>query len=185
MYRVRFGAPWAGRQGVLIGDGYGTSVGCLLGCTCREECHCPGVMFALAKRRHAGVMRMTTVTFRDETVTGRRLEELAIADLPETMTVRELVRLRVREEVARHNARPSPHFRGLVQPDDAEIELNGYRLRTPRRLEWERQAAIAERAFARNGCSSATGTAGSRARPRRCCSTLRPASAGVPGSWSI
>jgi hypothetical protein len=40
---------------------------------------------------------LTTVTFRDETVTGRRLEELAIADLPETMTVRELVRLRVRE----------------------------------------------------------------------------------------
>jgi hypothetical protein len=94
---------------------------------------------------------LTTVTFRDETVTGRRLEELAIADLPETMTVRELVRLRVREEVARYNARPSHHFRGLVRPDDAEIELNGYRLRTPRRLEWEQQAVIAERAFARNG----------------------------------
>jgi hypothetical protein len=94
---------------------------------------------------------LATVTFRDETVTGRRLEELAIADLPETMTVRELVRLRVREEVARHNARPSHHFRGLVRPDDAEIELNGYRLRSARRLDWERQAEIAERAFARNG----------------------------------
>jgi len=91
------------------------------------------------------------VTFRDETATGRELEETTIADLPETMTVRELVRLRVREEVARYNARPSHHFRGLVQPDDAEIELNGYRLRTPRRLEWERQAEIAERAFVRNG----------------------------------
>lgn len=94
---------------------------------------------------------MATVTFRDETATGRRFEELAIADLPESMTVRELVRLWVREEVARFNATPSHHFRGLVQPDDAEIELNGYRLRTPRRLEWERQAAIAERAFSRNG----------------------------------
>lgn len=94
---------------------------------------------------------MATVTFRDETATGRWLEELAIADLPETMSVRELVRLRVREEVARFNARPSHHFRGLVQPDDAEIELDGYRLRTPRRLEWQRQAAIAERAFSRNG----------------------------------
>ncbi len=94
---------------------------------------------------------MATVTFRDETATGRRFEELAIADLPESMTVRELVRLRVREEVARFNATPSHHFRGLVQPDDAEIELNGYRLRTPRRLDWERQADIAERAFVRNG----------------------------------
>jgi len=94
---------------------------------------------------------LATVTFRDETATGQRLEELAIADLPETMTVRELVRLRVREEVARFNARPSQHFHGLVQPDDAKIELNGYRLRTPRRLDWERQADIAERAFVRNG----------------------------------
>lgn len=91
------------------------------------------------------------MTFRDETATGRPLEELALADLPEVMTVRELVRLRVREEVARHNAQPSHHFRGLVRPDDAEVELNGYRLRTARRLDWERQADVAERAFARNG----------------------------------
>lgn len=94
---------------------------------------------------------MATVTFRDETATGRRLEEFSIPDLPETMTVRELVRLRVREEVARYNARPSHHFNGLVRPDDAEVELNGYRLRAPRRLDWERQADIAERAFSRNG----------------------------------
>jgi hypothetical protein len=93
---------------------------------------------------------MATVTFRDETATGRRLDELAIPDLPQVMTVRELMRLRVREEVARYNAQPSHHFRGLVRPDDAEVELNGYHLRTPRRLDWKRQADIAERAFARN-----------------------------------
>nr|BFE78471.1 hypothetical protein GCM10020093_010720 [Planobispora longispora] len=84
-------------------------------------------------------------------MTGRALEEFSLPDLPERISARELVRLRVREEVARHNAAPSHHFRGLVKPTDAEAELNGYRLRTARRLDWERQADAAEAAFARNG----------------------------------
>ncbi|MEU8246814.1 hypothetical protein [Nonomuraea sp. NPDC048916] len=94
---------------------------------------------------------MALVTFRDETATGRTLEEFSLPDLPERISARELVRLRVREEVARHNAAPSAHFRGLVKPTDAEAELNGYRMRTTRRLDWERQADAAEAAFARNG----------------------------------
>jgi hypothetical protein len=94
---------------------------------------------------------MATVSFRDETATGKPLTEWEVAGLPERMTVRELIRLRVREEVARHNARPSNRFNGLVRPDDAETELNGYRLREPRRIDWERQAEIAERAFLANG----------------------------------
>ncbi|MFJ9865671.1 hypothetical protein [Streptomyces sp. NPDC101165] len=94
---------------------------------------------------------MATVTFRDETATGKPVTEWQVAGLPERMTVRELIRLRVREEVARHNARPSDRFNGLVRPDDAETELNGYRLREARRIDWERQAEIAERAFLANG----------------------------------
>ncbi|MEU7060267.1 hypothetical protein [Streptomyces sp. NPDC046197] len=94
---------------------------------------------------------MATVTFRDETATGKPLTEWEVAGLPERMTVRELIRLRVREEVARHNARPSDRFNGLVRADDAETELNGYRLREPRRINWERQAEIAEHAFLANG----------------------------------
>jgi hypothetical protein len=94
---------------------------------------------------------MTTVTFRDETATGRPVTAWQVTGLPERMTVRELITLRVREEVARHNARPSDRFQGLVRPDDAEAELNGYRLREPRRIDWERQAEIAERAFLANG----------------------------------
>jgi hypothetical protein len=94
---------------------------------------------------------MATVTFRDETATGRPLTEWAVTGQPERMTVRELIRLRVREEVTRYNAGPGSHFNGLVRPDDAESELNGYRLREPRRIDWERQAEIAERAFLSNG----------------------------------
>ncbi|MEV4358701.1 hypothetical protein AB0L65_49590 [Nonomuraea sp. NPDC052116] len=94
---------------------------------------------------------MASVTFRDETATGRALEEFSVPELPERISARELVRLRVREEVARYNASPSHHFRGLVKPTDAEAELNGYRMRSARRLDWEKQADTAEAAFARNG----------------------------------
>ncbi|GAA0911916.1 hypothetical protein [Nonomuraea longicatena] len=94
---------------------------------------------------------MASVVLRDETATGRALEEYSLPGLPERISARELVRLRVREEVARYNAAPSHHFNGLVRPTDAEIELNGYRLRTPRTLDWRKQADAAEAAFARNG----------------------------------
>ncbi|MBF8191556.1 hypothetical protein ITP53_38850 [Nonomuraea sp. K274] len=94
---------------------------------------------------------MATVTFRDEGATGKPLDEFTLPDLPERISARELVRLRVREEVARHNAAPTSRFRGLVRPVDAEVELNGYRMGAARRIDWERQADIAERAFQRNG----------------------------------
>jgi hypothetical protein len=94
---------------------------------------------------------MATVTFRDETATGKPVTEFEVAGLPARMTVRELIRLRVREEVARHNARPSDRFNGLIRPDGTEAELNGYRFREPRRIDWERQTEIAERAFLSNG----------------------------------
>ncbi|HEU5025290.1 MAG TPA: hypothetical protein VFV01_10280 [Spirillospora sp.] len=94
---------------------------------------------------------MTAVTFRDETATGTPVAAFEVGGLPARMTVRALIRLRVREEVARYNARPSTRFNGLVRPDDAETELNGYRMRDRRRIDWERQAEIAERAFLGNG----------------------------------
>ncbi|WP_151771263.1 hypothetical protein [Streptomyces abyssomicinicus] len=94
---------------------------------------------------------MATVTFRDETATGRPVTAWQVTGLPERMTVRELITLRIREEVTRHNARPSDRFTGLVRPDDAETDRDGHRLREPRRIDWRRQAEIAERAFLANG----------------------------------
>ena len=94
---------------------------------------------------------MATVTFRDQTATGRDLRSFDLPDVPDSLTVRELVRLRVREEVARYNAAPTGHFAGLVRPADAAETPSGYRLGTARRLDWEEQADIACRAFERNG----------------------------------
>ncbi|MEU5907071.1 hypothetical protein ABZ780_22210 [Micromonospora sp. NPDC047467] len=71
--------------------------------------------------------------------------------MPERITARELVRLRVREEVTRFNADQAEVFRGPARPTDAEATLNGYRVGRGRRLDWERQADAACTAFARNG----------------------------------
>ena len=94
---------------------------------------------------------MATLVVHDETATGRPVSQISLPDLPATITVRELVRLRVREEVARHNALPQAVFAGLVRPLEAEVVANGYRLKSPRRLDWEKQADIAVDAFGRNG----------------------------------
>lgn len=94
---------------------------------------------------------MATVTVRDETATGRAIDQWPLAGLPERISARDLVRLRVREEVARFNADRTDLFRGLVRPTDAEATGNGYRVGQGRRLDWERQADAACAAFVRNG----------------------------------
>lgn len=88
---------------------------------------------------------------KDESATGKERGRILLDDVPSAVSVRDLVRFRVREEVARHNSQPAPVFRGLVQPTDSEVELNGYRLREPRKLDWEKQADVAVKAFAKNG----------------------------------
>ncbi len=86
----------------------------------------------------------------DATATGKETARLLLEGLPSPLTLRDLIRFRVREEVARHNASPAPRFNGLVQPSDAEAHLNGYVLPRTRRLDWEVQADAAIRAFERN-----------------------------------
>ncbi|MEY9210616.1 hypothetical protein NI17_014505 [Thermobifida halotolerans] len=93
---------------------------------------------------------MARAFFRDESPMGDRLDTFALDDLPDRTTVRELVRLRVREEVERHNARRPAVFRGLVQPGPVEAELNGTSRRR-RHVDCGRQVEAAERAFQRNG----------------------------------
>jgi hypothetical protein len=92
-----------------------------------------------------------TVTVRDETSPGKVAGTLTLEEIPAALTLRDLIRTRVREEVARANAAPGRELRTLVEPVDAERTLNGYRLREPRRLDWEKQAEVAVEAFGRNG----------------------------------
>jgi hypothetical protein len=91
------------------------------------------------------------VTIADETASGRETARMLLDDVPRPVLLRDLIRHRVREEVARFNARPGPRFNGLVQPTGSESTLNGYALRHPRRLDPEAQAEAALEAFTRNG----------------------------------
>jgi len=91
------------------------------------------------------------VTIADATASGRETARLLLDDVPSPILLRDLIRHRVREEVARFNARPGGCFNGLVQPSDSEATLNGYALRRQRRLDWEAQAETALDAFVRNG----------------------------------
>ena len=91
------------------------------------------------------------VTVIDQKVGGRESGSLKLTGLDSGTTLRDLIRTRVREEVAQYNAGPTERFNGLVQPVGAEETVNGYRLSEPRRLNWEEQADAAENAFHRNG----------------------------------
>jgi hypothetical protein len=94
-----------------------------------------------------------TVSIRDQAGARATAEPAFELDVPAEVTLRDLIRTRVREEVAKANAAidNGKAFRTLVQPTEAEATLNGYRLRKGKTIDWRRQADKAEDAFARNG----------------------------------
>jgi hypothetical protein len=94
---------------------------------------------------------MATVVFVDETTAGERSEAWHLEIFEETLTLREVIRRRVFQEVAEHNAGAGSLFRGLVQPSGAERTLNGYRMSAPRRIDADEQFGRALEAFRRNG----------------------------------
>jgi hypothetical protein len=92
-----------------------------------------------------------TVRVRDEATSGQEASELSLDFLTERVTVRELIRGRVYQEVSEYNASLSGPFRGLVQPTEVERTLNGRRLAPRRRIDWEQQYERALKAFQTNG----------------------------------
>lgn len=93
----------------------------------------------------------TTLTVCDEELTGKKLNEFTLELPAERLTVRELIRSRVYQEVKDHNDQGNPtEFHGLVQPTDAEQTLNGFRLKKPRQIDWKEQFEKAIEAFESN-----------------------------------
>jgi hypothetical protein len=92
-----------------------------------------------------------TVTIKDETGAGRVMGAMTVDGVDPRITLRDLVRTRVREEVARFNAQASCLFTGLVMPEGAEPGPEGFRMAETRRIDWEQQADKAIDAFGHNG----------------------------------
>lgn len=89
-----------------------------------------------------------TLTIRDEELTGRTANELTVDFLTEHITVRELIRGRIYQEVSDHNAKPHPtEFRGLIQPSDAQTAPGGYRGNHRHPIDWKQQFEKAVAAF--------------------------------------
>lgn len=93
----------------------------------------------------------TTLTIRDQTTLDPTGYEFTLDLLTERISVRELIRSRVYQEVQDYHTRQPEYYRGLVQPTDAETTLNGYKLHKARRIDWEKQFETAVESFQHNG----------------------------------
>ena len=118
------------------------------------------------ERSHAGILTLEywqqlerihdtwsmplTLPILDETTAGERRSAGSLQFDTATVTLREIIRLRVQQEVERLNRADSEVFQGLVQPEETEQILNGVRERRPF-LHWEKQYAKAVTAFNANG----------------------------------
>lgn len=100
-----------------------------------------------------------TLTVQDQTTAGTVTDSIRLEFLTERITVRELIRSRVYQEVQDHNlnlSRPGAEaahvqaFRGLVQPAPIEAQLNATTPRRPRQIDWKTQFDIALKAFEQN-----------------------------------
>ena len=94
---------------------------------------------------------MGFVTILDKAASGEKSGTRRLNVATDKVSLRELIRQRIREEVEEFNRDKSDVFCGLIQPTDTERVLNGYRLKARRELSWENQYAKALEAFENNG----------------------------------
>lgn len=91
-----------------------------------------------------------TLTIRDESLNGDPLREWELELAAEKISVRELIRSRVYQEVQDYNVKHGQVYHGLVQPEDAEKTLNGWKITKPRLLDWKKQFERAVEGFESN-----------------------------------
>jgi DNA-binding PucR family transcriptional regulator len=89
----------------------------------------------------------STLTIHDETTSGRKTHTFTLDCLTVTLSVRELIRARIYQEVHDYNHGVCQYFRGLVAPTESEPTAEGYKLRQGRRIDWQQQFERALEAF--------------------------------------
>src|SRR5215216_2027035 len=96
---------------------------------------------------------LTKLLIRDETTAslGKAEHIFTVHISGEKISIRELIRQRVTQEVEEFNNRQPAVFRMLVQPNDTERTLNGFKFHRPRRVDPVTQYKKAMEAFEGNG----------------------------------
>lgn len=96
---------------------------------------------------------MPTLVVCDETTGGARGEKISLEFPTERITVRELIRERVYQEVQDYMLKRATNggvFKGLVRPDESEQTAQGYRVKGGREIDWKVQFARACAAYEAN-----------------------------------
>ena len=96
---------------------------------------------------------LTKLLIRDETTAslGKTEHTFTVHVSGEKISIRELIRQRVTQEVQEFNSRQPAVFRMLVQPNEAERTLNGFKFHKPRLVDPITQYEKAIEAFEGNG----------------------------------
>ena len=96
---------------------------------------------------------LTKLVIRDETTAslGKAEHTFTVHVSGEKISIRELIRQRVTQEVEEFNSRQPAVFRMLVQPSDTERTLNGFKFHKPRLIDPISQYEKALEAFEGNG----------------------------------
>ena len=96
---------------------------------------------------------LTKILIRDETTAslGKTEHTFTVHVSGEKISIRELIRQRVTQEVEEFNSRQPAVFRMLVQPSDTERTLNGFKFHKPRLVDPITQYEKALEAFEGNG----------------------------------
>jgi hypothetical protein len=92
-----------------------------------------------------------TIRIFDAPLHGKRMAAGGIRLDTGPVKLRDLIRGRLREEVERYNQALPETFQGLVQPEESEQILNGFRMKTKRPLDCEVQCRRAFSSFEKNG----------------------------------
>jgi hypothetical protein len=91
------------------------------------------------------------ILIRDESLTGKVAHEFQLELVTSSITVRELIRSRIYEEVKVFNSDRNMPYMGLIQPGAEELLLNPVRSNGLKLKDPAEQAQIALKAFANNG----------------------------------
>lgn len=94
---------------------------------------------------------MVAISVFDETIPGKKTRVLTLESMEARISVRDLIRMRIYEEVQDFNRSKKETFNGLVQPTDTEKTLNGYKLKKNRVVSFQEQFEKAVEAFKRDG----------------------------------